>query len=224
MGDDQRAGGKYTTYRLIAQQVVDHVARSRRSGEEPCLTADVSLLEAAHAVLLEPWRDMIRAVDPALMDRLLARYGVGVASILRRADQEPALLQPVCPHHPHIQAELVHAMQQELACTVTDVLARRTRIAWSPCQGLDALSTLAEMFRRYHGLTRDQVEAQLREYHQFLARSLAFRSADGALREAAAVDRNRSGDDRRARRRVTGDASDGARAKRGPPTADARDL
>ncbi|MBI3011571.1 MAG: glycerol-3-phosphate dehydrogenase/oxidase [Candidatus Omnitrophica bacterium] len=168
-------GGKFTTYRLMAQQTVDFLIRRHRWDAERCLTDQVSLLEAAHPVALDHWQEMTRRMDQDLLARLIIRYGTAAFQILKLIDREPALVHPVCPHHEHIEAELVHAFQQELACTITDVLARRTRIAWSSCQGLDLLSTLLELAQRYAGFPPALLEQQVGAYRQFLQRSRGFR-------------------------------------------------
>ena len=93
---------------------------------------------------------------------------------------EPSLRQSVWPHHDVTQAELVYAVQQELACTVTDILARRTHIAFSACQGLDFLSNLADLLRRYSHVTPARIEEQLEDYRRFLAQGLSFRDAPSA--------------------------------------------
>jgi glycerol-3-phosphate dehydrogenase len=168
-------GGKFTTYRLMAKQVVDSLVRSYRWPADRCLTDQVSLLEVASPVALSHWHDLVRAVEPDGLARLLARYGAGAVHILQRIRQEPSLGRRVCPHHEYLEAELVHAFRQELACTVTDVLARRTRIAWSSCQGLDLLSTVTGVAERHAGMRPGVIARQVEDYHQFLARGCAFR-------------------------------------------------
>ena len=177
-------GGKYTTYRRMAQQVVDFVIARHHWKTERCLTDQVSLLEAVQPVTLEHWQELTRAMDPDLLARLLTRYGAGAFGVLRCLSRDPTLIQPVCPHHEEIAAELVHAVEQELACTLTDVLARRTRIAWSSCQGLDFLSSLIDWLERDAGMPRAHLEQQAEAYRQFLATALAFRN--GALSTGAA--------------------------------------
>ena len=169
-------GGKFTTYRLMAQQAVDRIVKEARWPAERCLTDQVSLLEAIQPVSIDHWKELTRAVEPDLLARFLSRYGAATLSLLRIILREPVLAQPLCPHHEVCAAELVHAIQAELACTITDALARRTRIAWSSCQGLDALSTVAELFQRYGGIARPQVEPQVEQYRAFLAHGLAFRN------------------------------------------------
>ena len=176
-------GGKYTTYRLMAQQVLDALATRHHWSTERCLTDQVSLLESIEPIAMDHWYEVTRAIDPDVLARLLTRYGTHAFHLFRLLARDPSLNQPVCPHHEYIQAELIHAIQQEFACTITDVLARRTRIAWSPCQGLDALSILIDFFQQYAGSSRAQMEQQVEAYHQFLSNGLLFRSAFAAQPE-----------------------------------------
>ena len=168
-------GGKYTTYRAMAQQAVDALMVHHRWRLDRCLTDQVSLLETVQPVSLEHWKQLTRQIDPDLLGRLLVRYGAGVFPMLHTLAREPALAQPVCPHHEYVQAELVHGVRHESACTLTDLLARRTRIAWSSCQGLDALSLITALLERYGGIASDELERQAEAYRRFLAKSLAFR-------------------------------------------------
>ncbi|MBI3088484.1 MAG: glycerol-3-phosphate dehydrogenase/oxidase [Candidatus Omnitrophica bacterium] len=177
-------GGKYTTYRAMAQQALDLVVQRAHlpappMGRRPerCLTDQISLLESAHPVVLNRWQDVTQRLDPSLMARLLAVYGTGAFRILEVLEFEPPLIQPLCPHHDAIQAELVYAMREELACTVSDLFFRRTKIAYSACQGLDALSVVADLLMRYGRHSPEEVEEQLDEYRRLLADSLAFRPA-----------------------------------------------
>jgi len=180
-------GGKFTTYRVMAQQVVEWLARDRGWRVEPCLTDQVNLLEPAQAMALEHWREVTRTLDPELLARLLTRYGTGAFRVLELLAQDPRLAEPVCPHHPYIHAELVHAMHQELACTITDVLARRTRVAWSSCQGLDFLSTMIDLCQRYGGMSPQTAEQQANQYRQVLASGAAFRTSRSPQRTVSAT-------------------------------------
>lgn len=177
-------GGKFTTYRHMSRQAVDGIVSRSRWRADRCLSDQVGLIEPLHAVTLAHWQDVTRPLDPDVLGRLLIRYGAGTLPLLQRVAQDPSLAQPVCPHHEVIEAELVHALEGELACTLTDLLARRTRIAWSSCQGLDALSRTAELLQRYGGWSAAQVEGHVAAYRRFLAEGLSFRPARPAAPEA----------------------------------------
>lgn len=168
-------GGKFTTYRLIAQQAVDRVvARVGRSSDR-CLTDQISLMEDLQPVTVDQWQGATRLMSPECLARLLIRYGAGTMTILRLIERDPLLSREVCPHHDYLWAELVHGFLGELACTISDVLARRTRIAWSSCQGLDSLSTFVQLLLRYVGGSREVWGVQVEAYRRFLAQGLAFR-------------------------------------------------
>jgi len=168
-------GGKFTTYRRMSQQAVDFVVSRYRWPADRCLSDQVSLVETLHPVTLEYWHEVTRRLDPDLLGRCLLRYGAGTLPLLQSLAKDPTLAQPVCPHHEYIEAELVHALQEEFGCTLVDLLARRTRIAWSSCQGLDALSRITELLQRYGGLSAAQVERQVDAYRRFLASGFSFR-------------------------------------------------
>jgi glycerol-3-phosphate dehydrogenase len=172
-------GGKYTTFRVMAKQAVDGIVRRFRLHAERCLTDQISLLEPTHPVVLDRWQDVTKTIAPELLSRLLMIYGTGAFRILQLLEFEPRLATTVCPHHEVIQAELVYAIQEELACTMTDVLARRTQIAYSACQGLDMLSVLTDLLKRYSRISDAQLHEQFDDYRRFLAQSLAFRPALG---------------------------------------------
>ena len=169
-------GGKFTTYRLMARQAVDLALRLSGRRADRCLTDQVGLLETVRPVSLEHWRAVTQRVDGDTLARLITRYGAKALQVLQLIESEPSLAQPVCPHHEVSQAELIHAVRGEFACTLTDVLARRTRIALSSCQGLDALSTVTGLIRRYAGLSADEMERQADQYRRFLSDSLVFRA------------------------------------------------
>ena len=57
----------------------------------------------------------------------------------------PELGEPLCPHGPDIIAQAVHAVRDEGARTVADVLLRRTPCGWNRCRGLDAAPAVARM-------------------------------------------------------------------------------
>jgi glycerol-3-phosphate dehydrogenase len=115
-------GGKLTTYRKMAQDTVD--AAVRALGESPrrrrCVTKSLRLLGATTRT-----RDPVAQAQPQA--RLLGRYGTDLSSVVALADGRPELRQPVVAGLPYTGAELVYAAREEMACTLDDVLSRRTR-------------------------------------------------------------------------------------------------
>jgi glycerol-3-phosphate dehydrogenase len=120
-------GGKLTTYRHMAEDAIDAIARRvgpvSRDGREvaACRTTSLPLLGAAPPALL-------RRVDAP--DRLVRRYGTLAPDVMALAATDPALVEPVAPGCPTIGAELAYAVAHEGALTVADLLERRTRVSF----------------------------------------------------------------------------------------------
>ncbi len=115
-------GGKLTTYRRMAQDTVDVVVE--QLGETPhrrrCVTKSLRLIGATTKT-----RDPVTMAQPHA--RLLGRYGTETDAVLAVAKGRPELLRPAVAGLPYIGAELVYAAREEMARTLDDVLARRTR-------------------------------------------------------------------------------------------------
>ena len=185
-------GGKYTTYRVMAKQAVDAAMHFARLQGEHCLTDQVALMEPVHDVLLDQVPELTRQVDPETLAQLIIRYGSGVISILHALGAEPALADRVCLHHHYLAAEIVYMIQEEMACTVSDIMLRRPHMAWSPCQGVDALPVIEDIFERYGGLTPHQTAGQIEAYRHQLAENLAFRGETVSFKEIAVGKHERS--------------------------------
>jgi glycerol-3-phosphate dehydrogenase len=105
-------GGKWTTYRKMAQDAIDKAIQIGHLPSTPCRTHDLHLHgyeEGAHAV--DAW----------------ACYGADQHFLKEIAAKNPELGRPLHPRLPYTAAEIVWAARQEMARTLEDVLARRTR-------------------------------------------------------------------------------------------------
>ncbi len=107
------AGGKWTTYRRMAEDTLAVAIKAGLLPSRPCRTADIRLQGAP-----EP--------GPAATGTL-ARYGTDAAQVRAMFQQLPGLDQPLDPALPFTFAEVVYAVRSEMARTVEDVLSRRTR-------------------------------------------------------------------------------------------------
>jgi glycerol-3-phosphate dehydrogenase len=111
-------GGKLTTYRRMAQDVVDRVVERRGDGPR-CTTGRQPLVGAASRARLASMR-----VDR----RLVARYGTEAEDVAALLRARPELAEPVAAGSRHRRVELVWGVEHEGALTVDDLLDRRTRI------------------------------------------------------------------------------------------------
>ena len=116
-------GGKLTTFRRMAAQVVDRIVQ-REGREAECRTDDIPLGMSARP------EDLKTAVElpEGATDQLAFRYGHAARAVLDLCEERPELAQPIVPGHPDLMAEVVVAARREQARSVADVLLRRTRL------------------------------------------------------------------------------------------------
>lgn len=186
------AGGKLTTYRLMSAEVVDRVAkRLREDGMHVgrCPTAAVRL----------PGGDGIRWEGDALVTtgpggrdadaELVERYGADTARHLRqahggrwldvvgRAAREPALGERIVPDLPYLWAEIDHAVHEELAVTLEDMLRRRTQIQIrARDQGASVAEAVAERMGGLLGWSDADRQAQLDHWAGCVAAQESWRA------------------------------------------------
>ena len=124
------AGGKYTTYRVMAEDAVDR-CRDDLGDIPASTTADVPLIGAAEPDdVLREARTHVAAqhVDDEHLDRLAHRYGRLLPELLDVVADDPALAREVPGGAGTLAVEIVHAASHEGALHVEDVLTRRTRL------------------------------------------------------------------------------------------------
>ena len=126
------AGGKYTTYRVMARDAVDAAVADLGRHVPPCVTEHIPLLGADGYHALANQAESL-ALDLDLprwrVDHLLGRYGAMIDEVLAPAADDPSLLEPVPGAGEHLMAEVRYAATHEAALHLDDVLARRTRIS-----------------------------------------------------------------------------------------------
>ena len=154
------AGGKYTTYRIMARDAVDMAVRGlddtvgRRSGNgvAASCTERIPLLGAEGFVALWNQRGAIAAtagLPVPRVERLLRRYGSLVRELLDLVATSPDLAEPLAGAEGYLAAEIAYAAAYEGANHLTDVLTRRTRIAMEcPDRGIAAARPAAEIMGR----------------------------------------------------------------------------
>ena len=186
------AGGKLTTYRIMAKDAVDAAADALGAdamiGRVPAsITADVPLLGAEGFRAAWNRRSRIaRAFDvhPARIEHLLGRYGALAHELLDLIRDRPELAEPLPGADDYLRAEVVYAASHEGALHLDDVLARRTRIsieAWD--RGVSAAPVAAELMAGVLGWNKTRTKAEVARY---LARVEAERASQEQLTDADA--------------------------------------
>ena len=171
------AGGKYTTYRVMAKDAVDEAAHGLENASErrvpESLTHRLPLLGAEGFAAL--WNSRLRLADssglhPARIEHLLRRYGNLVEEILQLVAEDPELAMPVAGTEDYLRAEIVHAASHEGARHLDDVLTRRTRISIETFhRGTQSAGEAAELMSRVLGWSAKQVEIEVEHYKQRVA-------------------------------------------------------
>ncbi len=125
------AGGKYTTYRVMAEDTIDRAFESISVTVPPSVTEQIPLVGTDGYESLRARVDEVAAshgVTPDEMRRLLRRYGAEATTILDMAASDPMLAERI-PSGRYLGAEVLFAVEREGALHLDDVLTRRTRLS-----------------------------------------------------------------------------------------------
>jgi glycerol-3-phosphate dehydrogenase len=162
------AGGKITTARAMAEETVDRLLASPRLAgvaTKPCSTKTV-LLPGAPPVAMAEWMARHREVPLAseLRDHLLYRYGGKAPEIFARIVEDARLGEPVHAGRPEVMAEIDHAVAHEWARSLSDVMWRRTELAFTADNGVSAVPAVIARMTRLLGWTPLEGKQQQERY------------------------------------------------------------
>ena len=170
------AGGKYTTYRIMAKDAIDAAARELdRKVPESC-TEDVPLLGAEGYHALWNARPLIEAetgLRDIQVEHLLNRYGSLLPELLEMIAARPELARPLDSAPEYLQVEAVYAASHEGALHLDDILARRTRISietWD--RGVAAASEVAALVAPVLGWDESVITREVEHYAKRVAAEL----------------------------------------------------
>src|SRR2546425_33831 len=136
------AGGKLTTYRVMARDVVDRVAAARARG-----------------------------ASEATARHLVAYYGSEAAAVLNLVDRDRPLGQPILAGRPEIWAEITYAVEREMAVRVQDVLVRRLHLFYEvPDHGQSVIPAVTARMKQLLGWDASREADELRDYFQIVER------------------------------------------------------
>jgi glycerol-3-phosphate dehydrogenase len=160
-------GGKLTTYRRMAADVVDLLVK-RDGVKAPCRTDEISLgCSRGLETVLSETRDALEAVGLSLdrAELLVRQHGEAAPVVLGLVADDPELGRPLTPHTDHLIAEVVHAARFEGVATVDDVLSRRMRISLRERDaGMPSAPRVAAILAAELGRSREWELEQVRAY------------------------------------------------------------
>ncbi|RKN46819.1 glycerol-3-phosphate dehydrogenase/oxidase [Streptomyces hoynatensis] len=164
------AGGKYTTYRVMAKDAVDEAVHGLDQRVAACCTEEVRLAgaEGYHALWNARARLAARfGLHEARVEHLLHRYGSLTEEVLELVAGDPVLGEPLPAADDYLKAEIVYACTHEGARHLEDVLTRRTRISIETFdRGTRSARLCAELMAGVLGWTPEQVEREVEHYEK----------------------------------------------------------
>jgi glycerol-3-phosphate dehydrogenase len=189
-------GGKLTTYRKMAEDTVDLVARALGRGSLQSITKTLHLRGAGSAGPTPPLPGGIPARpasdDPAgaIAGHLAGRYGIESTEVLAVTNGRPELFEPLVPGLHYLRAEAVYAVRHEMATTVADVLDRRTRAVLRDARGAaDAAGSVAALIGPELGWSPERQATEAAGYADRVRSTLAGAGLPAVIEPGSPSDR-----------------------------------
>ncbi|MFC6160334.1 glycerol-3-phosphate dehydrogenase/oxidase [Kribbella sp. NPDC058693] len=162
------AGGKYTTYRVMAKDAIDAAAAALDGRVPKSVTKNIPLVGADGYHALWNQRHLIAqrsGLHVARIEHLLNRYGALVDEVLKLVEEDPSLGEQLPGTQDYLKAEIVYGAKAEGARHLDDILARRTRIsieAWD--RGVGAAEAAARLVAPILGWDEATIEREVSFY------------------------------------------------------------
>jgi len=169
-------GGKWTTYRLMAQDTVDECLRELGETHRPAQTENQALT-GAEGYTPDGWNALTTnfALSAVIARHLWKKYGTEAFDVVKIAQAQPELSERLAAGHPFIAAEVVFVLRHEMALTLPDVLARRLGLEWLDWQAAEsALPLVTSLMAK--GLKWSEAETRQAEA-EYRARLEALRTS-----------------------------------------------
>lgn len=148
-------GGKWTTYRKMAEDTVDLAIKSAELPSVPCKTQHLPIHGATKEVYPAPWH-------------LYGKDYEGIQALLQEREE---WREPLIAPHPHLKAEVVWACRHEMIEQVEDFLARRIRLLLLDAQAaVNAAPTVAQIMASELGKDEQWVDEQIHAFHKLAHR------------------------------------------------------
>lgn len=146
-------GGKLTTHRQMAEETVNHLTEFLNV-PRACKTAAYPLPNA------------VGDASNADAERLVKRYGEGYSTIQKFITKDVTLGELVTSSLPFTKAEFLYSCWGEMAITLEDLLWRRTRIGWTPGQGVDIAPKIAQFLGEKNNWNDTRIAAEVETYRE----------------------------------------------------------
>jgi glycerol-3-phosphate dehydrogenase len=170
------AGGKLTTFRRMAERVVDIACEQLRKQERPLPEPRGNSAEATLsggetgddvAAFAEGLKARWPRVETDVVERLVQVYGSNAERMIEGMSADPALAYRLSPEVAVTRAEVEYAVREEMAMTLTDFLERRSRLfLWDPDNGLSIAESAARIMGRILDWDDSRIEREVSRYRE----------------------------------------------------------
>lgn len=167
------AGGKLTTYRIMAQDAVDFALGKDRAKVLPSVT-ERTLLHGADGYV--PLTRQVEQISdrygwtPDMVEHLLNRYGSAISEIEAIVDQRADLAEPLTGAPDYVRAEIVQAARNEGVLHLADAFQTRTRMSYDqPDHGLAVIDEVADLLAEELGWDSDRKTTEVQAYRNLCA-------------------------------------------------------
>jgi glycerol-3-phosphate dehydrogenase len=175
------AGGKLTTYRRMARDTVDRVAKRLHQLDgrplPPRAATDRLPLPGGESSDLDVLVEAVRArgIPDVRARHLVRHYGSESAAVLNLVDRDRSLGEPIIAGRPEVWAEVVHAVEREMAARLADVLIRRLHLFYEdPAHGSTVSSAVAARLAQLLGWDDTRRDEEVADYTAEVKRARAF--------------------------------------------------
>ncbi|KAL4608937.1 glycerol-3-phosphate dehydrogenase, mitochondrial-like [Arapaima gigas] len=195
------AGGKWTTYRSMAQETLDAAIKAHQLPAGPCRTVGLTLeggKDWTPTLYIRLVQDYGLEVEVA--QHLAATYGGRAFEVAKMAQvtgqRWPIVGKRLVSEFPYIEGEVRYAMK-EYACTAIDVLARRTRLGFLNVQAADeALPRIVYIMGKQLGWSEQKKQEELKAARMFLHQEMGYKARSEQLTNTTEISLNSSEVDR----------------------------
>jgi glycerol-3-phosphate dehydrogenase len=174
-------GGKWTTYRAMAEDGINHAQQALAGRQAACKTLDFPLTGTA-GFTPDYWMQLAQnyGLSPETAQHLAEKFGTDSPKVLELAKQDPQLLQPLSAGGVPIRAEVVYAIREEMAQTIEDILLRRIGVQFhSWTEAVQAAPVVGQLMAQEFAWTDAQAKEAIAAYQgsiQHLLRSAGIDS------------------------------------------------
>lgn len=166
------AGGKYTTYRVMAKDTVDMVLKSSHTLNNRSCTTDKVPLLGGDTLYFDLNADDIATqynVSSEMVDHCINRYGTKVYDVLNLTKDDSSLLSTVMGCDYYLKAEIVYAILYEFPIHISDILMRRTRIYFEyQHRGLSCIDEVGLLMQKYLNWSDIQLANEITDYKNMI--------------------------------------------------------